>query len=103
MGIRRRLGAVFVFVVFAAEGILFATPDAFAQETCSRLATVPASAGAIGRLTQVRGNVQMSQAGGYAGVGPEAASAPVMMRAPEYNSRRKSRLPTVKNTCKRLT
>ncbi|MER8749853.1 hypothetical protein NKH57_11325 [Mesorhizobium sp. M1050] len=72
MGIRRRFGAVFVFVVFAAEGILFATPDAFAQETCSCLATVPASAGAVGRLTQVHGNVQMSQAGGYAGVGPEA-------------------------------
>jgi hypothetical protein len=69
---RHRFGAVFVFVVLATEGILSATPGAFAQELCSCLATVPASAGAIGRLTQVHGDVQMSQAGGYAGVGTEA-------------------------------
>jgi hypothetical protein len=69
---RHRFGAVFVFVALAAEGILFATPGAFAQQTCSCLATVPASAEAIGHLTQVHGDVQMSQAGGYAGVDSEA-------------------------------
>ena len=69
---RHRFGAVFSFVVLAAGGALFATPEAFAQQTCSCLATMPASAGAVGRLTQVHGDVQMSQAGGYAGVGTEA-------------------------------
>lgn len=69
MASRHRFGAVFAFV---AGGVLFATPQAVAQQTCSCLATVPASAGAVGRLTQVQGDVQMSQASGYAGVVTEA-------------------------------
>lgn len=75
---RHRVGAVFTFVTLAAGGALFATSGAFAQAggTCSCLATVPASGAAIGRLTQVHGDVQMSQAGGYAGVGAEAPVYP---------------------------
>lgn len=72
MPVRHRVGAVSAFVVLAVGGILFAAPAAFAQEACSCIATMPASAGAIGRLTQVHGDVQMSQAGGYAGVSTEA-------------------------------
>lgn len=67
-----RFGAAFAFVAFVAGGVLLAAPEAVAQQTCSCLASVPASADAIGRLTQVRGDVQMSQAGGYAGVDAEA-------------------------------
>ncbi|TIX02401.1 MAG: hypothetical protein E5V59_01350 [Mesorhizobium sp.] len=69
---RHRFGAAFSFVALAAESVLFATPEAVAQQTCSCLATVPSIAGAVGRLTQVQGDVQMSQADGYAGVGAEA-------------------------------
>lgn len=56
---------------------MLATAGAFAQaQACSCLAAVPASGGAIGQLTQVQGDVQMSQASGYAGVGAEAPVYP---------------------------
>lgn len=78
MVVRYRVGVVFAFVTFAAGGTLLAAPGAFAQaaQTCSCLATVPASGQAIGRLTRVQGDVQMSQAGGYAGVGAQAPVYP---------------------------
>ncbi len=78
MAVRYRVGVVFAFVTFAAGGTLFAASSAFAQQTqaCSCLAALPASGQAVGRLTRVQGDVQMSQAGGYAGVGAEAPVYP---------------------------
>ncbi|MGX7872030.1 hypothetical protein ACVDG5_003235 [Mesorhizobium sp. ORM6] len=57
---------------------MFAASGAFAEatQTCSCLAAVAASGGAVGQLTQVRGDVQMSQTGGYAGVGAQAPVYP---------------------------
>lgn len=68
-----RVGVVFAFVTLAAGSVLFAGSAAFAQATqCSCLAAMPVSGSVVGQLTQVRGDVQMSQAGGYAGVNAEA-------------------------------
>lgn len=71
---RHQFGAAFACVALAAGGVLFVGSGAFAQSAgnCSCLAAMPAPGAAVGRLTQVYGDVQMSQADGYAGVGSEA-------------------------------
>lgn len=69
----RRVAAVFAFVTLATGSVLFAGSAAFAQATqCSCLAATPVSGSVVGQLTHVQGDVQMSQAGGYAGVETEA-------------------------------
>ncbi|MER9652407.1 hypothetical protein NKJ26_02680 [Mesorhizobium sp. M0152] len=74
MRVRYGVESVFAFATLTAGGALFSASGAFAQtaQTCSCLAAMPISAGPVGQLTQVRGDVQVSQAGGYAGVGAEA-------------------------------
>jgi hypothetical protein len=76
MSVRRRLGAVFVFASMTAGIVSLTSGEAFAQSAgaCSCLVAVPTSGGAIGQLTRIQGDVQMSQAGGYEGL---KADAPV--------------------------
>lgn len=74
---RCRVGVALAFVTCVAGGALFATSGAFAQaQVCSCLAAMPISGDAIGRLTQVQGDVLMTQASGYAAVGAEAPVYP---------------------------
>ncbi|AGB47357.1 hypothetical protein Mesau_05045 [Mesorhizobium australicum WSM2073] len=52
---------------------MFAGSAAFAQAAqCSCLAAIPVSGSVVGQLTNVQGDVRMSQAGGYTGVNGEA-------------------------------
>lgn len=74
MKIRRQLNAVFVCVSVVASTVPSIGHGAFAQSAgaCSCLAAMQARGSAVGRLTQIRGDVRMSQAGGYAGLKSEA-------------------------------
>ncbi|MBZ9869784.1 hypothetical protein LB542_02755 [Mesorhizobium sp. BR1-1-9] len=86
---RHRVGVVLAFVTLAGGGALFAAFDAVAQsaQTCSCLAAAPVS-GIVGQFTQVQGDVQMSQAGGYAGVGAGAPIYPLarIMTGPQASA-----------------
>lgn len=73
MGVLGRYTVAFASVPVVAGFVALTVSGAFAQSTCSCLAPASEAGSVIGRLTQVHGNVKMSQAGGYAGVKADAA------------------------------
>jgi hypothetical protein len=98
MKISHRVGAVFVCVSVIGGAASWSSGGAFAQTAgaCSCLAPPSAADGAIGRLTQIEGNVQISQAGGYAAV---KAEAPVYPGARIMTGPRSSALLGVGDNC----
>jgi hypothetical protein len=76
MKVCRRLGAVLVWVSVIAGGNSLAAGGSFAQAleaSCSCLVPMPEAGRSVGRLTPMKGDVQMSQARGYVGVKAEEA------------------------------
>lgn len=81
MKVCHRFGVGFAFVAVIAGASFSGSGGAFAQaaQSCSCLAAMPVAGSAVGVITQVSGDVRMSQAGGY---------APVKGEAPVYSGAR---------------
>lgn len=78
MKVRHRHGSVLAVALAFGVASPLLSGSAFAQasQTCSCLAPAAAPGEIVGRLTQINGDVRMTQVGGYTGVKTEEAVYP---------------------------